>query len=91
MRLPFGISVKVNAKEQTTERSGASQQRLRVRNERTYPRLSLSWGRADRIPLIKRVINSAQVNASFETSEASDGRGQPRARPPAVRRDQDRV
>ena len=75
MRLPFGISVKVNSKEQTTERSGASQQRLRVRNERTYPRLSLSWGRADRIPLIKRVINSGQVNASFETSEASEGEG----------------
>ena len=75
MRLPFGISVKVNSKEQTTERSGASQQRLRVRNERTYPRLSLSWGRADRLPLIKRVINSAQVNASFETSEASEGEG----------------
>ena len=75
MRLPFGISVKVNSKEQTTERSGASQQRLRLRNERTYPRLSLSWGRADRLPLIKRVINSAQVNASFETSEASEGEG----------------
>ena len=75
MRLPFGISVKVNSKEQTTERSGASQQRLRLRNERTYPRVSLSWGRADRIPLIKRVINSAQVNASFETSEASEGEG----------------
>ena len=75
MRLPFGISVKVNSKEQTTERSGASQQRLRLRHERTYPRLSLSWGRADRLPLIKRVINSAQVNASFETSEASEGEG----------------
>ena len=75
MRLPFGISVKVNSKEQTTERSGASQQRLRLRNERTYPRVSLSWGRADRIPLIKRVINSAQVNASFQTSDASEGEG----------------
>ena len=75
MRLPFGISVKVNSKEQTTERSGASQQRLRLRNERTYPRLNVSWGRADRLPLIKRVINSAQVNASFETSEASEGEG----------------
>ena len=75
MRLPFGISIKVNSKEQTTERSGASQQRRRLRNDRTYPRLSLSWGRADRIPLIKRVINSAQVNASFETSEASEGEG----------------
>ena len=75
MRLPFGISVKVNSREQTTERSGASQQRLRLRNERTYPRVSLSWGRADRLPLIKRVINSAQVNASFETSEGSEGEG----------------
>ena len=75
MRLPFGISVKVNSKEQTTQRSGASQQRLRLRHERTYPRLSLSWGRADRLPLIKRVINSAQVNASFETSEGSEGEG----------------
>ena len=75
MRLPFGISVKVNSKEQTTQRSGASQQRLRLRTERIYPRVSLSWGRADRIPLIKRVINSAQVNASFETSEGSEGEG----------------
>ena len=75
MRLPFGISVKVNSKKQTTQRSGASQQRLRLRTERTYPRVSFSWGRADRIPLIKRVINSAQVNASFETSEGSEGEG----------------
>ena len=75
MRLPFGISVKVSSKEQTTQRSGASQQRLRLRHDRTYPRVSLSWGRADRIPLIKRLINSAQVNASFETSEASEGEG----------------
>ena len=75
MRLPFGISVKVNSKEQTSENTGASQQRRRLRNERTFPRLSLSWGRADRLPLIKRVINSAQVNASFETSDASEGAG----------------
>ncbi len=75
MRLPFGISIKVNSKEQTSENTGASQQRLRLRNDRTFPRLSLSWGRADRLPLIKRVINSAQVNAGFETSEASEGAG----------------
>ena len=75
MRLPFGISIKVNSKEQTSENTGASQQRLRLRNDRTFPRLSLSWGRADRLPLIKRVINSAQVNASFETSAASEGAG----------------
>ena len=75
MRLPFGISIKVNSKEQTSENTGASQQRLRLRNDRTFPRLSLSWGRADRLPLIKKVINSAQVNASFETSEASEGAG----------------
>ena len=75
MRLPFGISVKINSKEQTSERSGASQQRLRLRNDRTYPRVSLSWGRADRIPFIKRVINSAQVNASFENAAVSEGEG----------------
>ena len=75
MRLPFGISVKVNSKEQTAENTGAAQQRLRLRNDRTFPRLSLSWGRADRLPLIKRVINSAQVNASFETADASEGAG----------------
>ena len=75
MRLPFGISIKVNSKEQTSENTGAAQQRLRLRNDRTFPRLSLSWGRADRLPLIKRVINSAQVNASFETAEASEGAG----------------
>ena len=75
LRLPFGISVKINSNEQTTERSGSSQDRLRVQRERRFPRFNLNWGRADRIPYIKKVINSAQVNANWEKSQTSEGEG----------------
>jgi hypothetical protein len=75
LRLPFGISLKINSNEQTTKRSGSSQDRLRIQRERRFPRLNLNWGRADRLPYIKKVINSAQVNMNFETSVNSEGEG----------------
>ena len=75
LRLPFGISLKVNSNEQTTQRSGSSQDRLRLQRERRFPRLNLNWGRADRLPYIKKVINSAQVNMNFEASTTSEGEG----------------
>ncbi len=75
LRLPFGMSLKVNSNEQTTQRSGSSQDRLRLQRERRFPRLNLNWGRADRLPYLKKVINSAQVNMNFETSTSSEGEG----------------
>lgn len=80
LRLPFGISLKVNSNEQTTQRSGSSQDRLRVQRDRRFPRLNLNWGRADRIPYIKKVINSAQVNMNFEASTTREGEGSVSAR-----------
>ena len=75
LRLPFGMSVKVNSNEQTTQRSGSSQDRLRLQRERRFPRLNLNWGRADRLPYLKKLINSAQVNMNFEASTTSEGEG----------------
>ncbi|HIL10550.1 MAG TPA: cell surface protein SprA [Candidatus Latescibacteria bacterium] len=75
LRLPFGMSLKVNSNEQTTQRSGSSQDRLRLQRERRFPRLNLNWGRADRLPYLKKVNNSAQVNMNFETSTSSEGEG----------------
>jgi hypothetical protein len=75
LRMPFGIRLKINSNVQTTQRSGSSQERLRMRRERRFPRLNLNWGRADRLPYIKKVINSAQVNMNFESSTTSEGEG----------------
>ena len=75
MRLPLGLSLKANYNEKLERRSGSTQTRLRVRKEQRFPRLNVSWGRADRLPYIKKVINSAQVNAQFEEVRHSEGEG----------------
>ncbi|MBN62269.1 MAG: cell surface protein SprA [Gemmatimonadetes bacterium] len=75
MRLPMGISLKVNSNDQTTKRSGSSQDRSRIQRDFRFPRLTVNWGRADRIPFVKKVINSAQVNVSYEGSTNSEGEG----------------
>lgn len=73
MRLPLGLSVKADFRRQRNRRSGSTQNRLRVEQQQEYPKLSVTWSRADRIPLVRRVINSAQVNFSFERSQNSEG------------------
>jgi hypothetical protein len=75
MRFPLGISLKTNYNEKLEHRSGSTQTRLRVRKEQRFPRTTLTWGRADRIPLIKRIVNSAQATISYERSKHSEGEG----------------
>ncbi len=75
LRMPLGISLKANVRDQYSERSGSAQNRLRVTEERSYPRLNVTWGRADRLPYIKKIINSAQVNVQFERSQNREGEG----------------
>jgi len=75
MRFPLGISLKSNYSEKFERRSGSSQTRLRVRKEQRFPKLNLTWGRADRLPYIKKFINSAQVNVSFEEIRHREGEG----------------
>ena len=80
LKLPLGFSVKTNYKEQTTRRSGSTQRRLRVERKKTFPSVKVSWGRAERLPFIKRFLNSAQVNASIDGSESQQGEGDLRPR-----------
>jgi cell surface protein SprA len=80
LRMPLGISFKVNVREQVGRRSGSAQSRLRVTEEQSYPRLNIAWGRADRLPYIKKVINSAQVNVQYERTQNREGEGGLRAR-----------
>ncbi len=75
LRLPLGMSAKANVRDQFSERSGSAQSRLRVTEERIYPRLNLTWGRADRLPYIKKILNSAQVNVQYERTENREGEG----------------
>ncbi len=80
LRLPMGFSVKSSLKETQSQRSGSTQNRLRVESRRQFPSLTVNWGRADRIPYIKRFLNSAQVNVRYDESSTDQGEGdlQPR-------------
>ena len=75
IRMPLGISVKINLREQENQRSGSAQTRLRVTKEQSFPRINLTWGRADRIPYVKRFVNSAQVNFQYEKKINREGEG----------------
>ncbi|MCC7264417.1 MAG: cell surface protein SprA [Candidatus Latescibacteria bacterium] len=73
MKLPLGLSVKADFRRQLNRRSGSTQNRLRVEQQQDYPKLSVTWGRADRIPYVRKVISSAQVNVSYQRSQNSEG------------------
>ena len=75
VKLPMGISVKTNLDQKLTRRSGSTQERLRILKERRFPKTSLSWGRANRLPFIKRYIHSAHVNVSFQETRSLEGEG----------------
>ena len=75
LKLPLGFSVKTDFNDKLERRSGSTQERTRVRQETRYPKVNVTWGRADRIPLIKRVVNSANFNFSFQQTESSEGEG----------------
>lgn len=73
MKLPLGISTKVDFRRQRNRRSGSTQNRLRVEQQQEYPKFNLTWGRADRLPYLRRLLSSAQVNFSYELSQNSEG------------------
>ena len=75
LKLPLGFRVKVNYEEQQTRRSGSSQERLRVRRDETFPKATLSWGRADRIPLLGRVMNNGNVSVNYTRTQGQEGEG----------------
>lgn len=80
LRLPMGFSVKSSLKETQSKRSGSTQNRLRVERRRQFPSMTVNWGRADRIPYMKRFLNSAQVNVRYDQSANDQGEGDLRAR-----------
>jgi hypothetical protein len=73
MKLPLGISLKADFRRQLNRRSGSTQNRLRVEEQQEYPKFSVTWGRADRLPYVRKLISSAQVNFSYERSQNSEG------------------
>jgi len=75
LKLPLGFSIKANYEEQLTRRSGSSQERLRVRRDETFPKATLSWQRADRIPLLRRFMNNGNVSVNFTRTKGQEGEG----------------
>ena len=75
LRLPLGISTKLSYKRQRSDRSGSTQTRKRVEEQIYFPRLSVNWGRADRLPYIKRFITSAQVNVRYDITDTRQAEG----------------
>jgi hypothetical protein len=75
MKLPLGLSLKADFRRQLNRRSGSTQNRLRVDQQRDFPKLNLTWGRADQLPYLKKLISSAQVNVSYQRSRNSEGEG----------------
>ena len=80
LRLPLGFSVKPSFKETISRRSGSTQTRLRVKEEKIFPRLTVNWGRANRLPYIKKLFNSAQMNVSYDKTNTLEGEGSLRSR-----------
>ena len=68
LRLPLGFSIKPTYKEQVSWRSGSTENRLRVERSLTYPGITVAWSRADRVPVLRRYLNSAQVNVSMQST-----------------------
>ena len=75
LKLPLGISVKPKYKRQQTRRSGSTQTRLRVEEQEFFPDITVNWGRADRLPFIKRYLTSAQVSLGYDETVTRQGEG----------------
>ena len=73
MKLGMGISVKPSFSQKETRRSGSTQKRLRVEEQTVYPKTTVSWSKADRLPLIKIFLNSSQVSITFQTTKSRQG------------------
>jgi hypothetical protein len=46
-----------------------------VGREERFPRLDLTWSRADRIPILRRFITNPQVHASYSVTSTDEGEG----------------
>ena len=79
LKLPRGFSVKTDFNDKLERRSGSTQKRTRVRQETRFPKVNVTWSRADRIPLLRRVVNSAHFALSVQKTESSEGEGSLRA------------
>ncbi len=75
LRLPLGFSLKPTYKEQVSWRSGSTQNRLRVERSLTYPGITVAWSRADRVPVLRRYLNSAQVNLRMQSTRSQQAEG----------------
>ena len=73
MKLGMGISIKPSFSRKQTRRSGSTQNRLRVEEQRVFPKTTISWSKADRLPLIRALINSSQVSVTFSTTRSRQG------------------
>ena len=73
LKLPFGFGVKAKFREKFIRRTGSNQSRIRAEESTTFPGLSVSWGRAHRIPLVKKVLNSSNINVNYEKIKSRDG------------------
>ena len=75
LKLPMGFSIKPSFNRKLTRRSGSTQTRRRVQEDRVFPKTTINWSKADRLPLIRSLINSSQVSASYQTTQTSQGEG----------------
>ena len=73
LKLPQGIRIKPSFSRKQTRRSGSTQSRLRVEEQRVYPKTTISWSKADRLPLIRRLVSSSQVSVTFQTTRSRQG------------------
>ena len=46
-----------------------------MKEEQTFPRLTVNWGRANRLPYIKKVLNSAQMSGEYSKTRTLEGEG----------------
>ena len=75
LKLPLGFSIKPSFNRKVTRRSGSTQTRLRVEEQRVFPKANISWSKADRLPFIKKIINSSQVSITYKTTRGRQGEG----------------
>ena len=73
LRLPLGVKVKPSYKQQETNRSGSTQTRLRVEEQVHFPRVSVNWSRAGKLPGVKYVMNNATMTVNYDVTETREG------------------
>ncbi len=75
LKLPLGFSIKPGFNRKQTRRIGSPQTRLRVEEQQVFPKATITWSKVDRLPLIKKLVNSSQVSVNFQTTRTQRGEG----------------